>query len=258
MTPAVRALRSVLYDLRLDLANARTRLSEIPADELEHRLPVLDRELGTLQQSLEYCRRYAMLFREPRLRHYDVASYMKERSGQLSQAAFRMVVEGGIEVEGDNEMTYECLRLIRDNARLGKDGGITTELYAKEGAPYFRMWISGAGSFGPEYTLGDRLSLSLDRVQDRWTAATDGGSLDPDEDGFILTLGGDRPVRSAERLSRATVSAVGKAGRRLQPWRGAFGVYEPGYASPEESVELYKNALAACEQHMDEALAGLG
>lgn len=252
--PEQEAVERHLRMARGCLIKARSLLDVKDPQELDHRVPELDSHLRDAFHLLEDCRRYLTLYREPEYEEYDLAKIVRKGAEQPGPL-FNIDPNKPCFVEGDPEQTMGCLRLIRDSARLTAGQSLSADLYREESLPYIVVRAAGGFELPEVFAIRPGLDVSRVALAERWAAATRGGEIEFIPDGLLLGLNGPLPApESSEALTRL-VTPVRRAGEILRAWRGASGLYEPGYASLEDVARLYEKAVTEALGCIDQALA---
>jgi hypothetical protein len=110
------------------------------------------------------------------------------------------------------------------------------------------MSLSAGGRFDDPLRFGP-FALDAGAFDACWASATAGGAVDRDTEGVQLWLTGTRTVNGALPGAAAAEGPAGRASQSLLPWRGAIGVYDAGYVSVEESLQLYRQAAESALRH---------
>ena len=187
--------------------------------------------------------RVITLFREPERADYDAVQVLRER-------AFMNLITPEAELtarrycRGDALQVAAGVRLVLESFQLTSGGHLRVSVTAEDNRPRVVFKLDGGGAPPEMLPVPWNAVISLDDFAQRWIAATGGGHIALSEEAMILYLEGDRtpPQLHLDRYDwRECYASVE---RTLRPWRGAQGIYEPGYVSPEEAATMYREAIA--------------
>lgn len=247
-----------LARLKDDFVDVGALLERTESGAIGEIVASMDLALRGAYRVAETCRRLLVVHRAPVHVLYDPIETLRAHSGEE-----RIEIDAGLrahpvpECEGDPEQVRECVRLFRNNIRMGARGSIRTAIAADEsGAARVMLQLMGGGGMPATLAFGELHRLDIDAFGERWIAATNGGHAAITDSAAVLYLSGDRsPPGSPEGLE-APLDAVRKLARGLQSWRGAIGLYEPGLAPEAEIAALYRDTVGRCIRLVDLALDG--
>ncbi len=186
--------------------------------------------------------RVMTLFREPEAADYDAVQVLREK-------AFMNLITPESELTARRFCTGDALqvaagvRLVLESFQLTAGGHLRVSVTAEDNRPRVVFKLDGGGAPPEMLPVPWNAVISLEDFAQRWIAATGGGHIALAENAMVMYLEGDRTPAQLhlERYDwRECYMAVERA---LRPWRGAQGIYEPGYVSPDEVAEIYLQAI---------------
>jgi len=261
MRSSIPVVAEVLERCKDELIDVGVMLGKTTPDHLDATVPAMDLKLRSAYQVADACRRLETLLRPPRPGQYDPAALLRGLSGQLPVHA----PDPGIEVErmdlyvGDAAQVLECVRLVLRNFQVEAQGRLQVLATARDGRGRIVFSLGSSGEAPGVFDLDGVYLFDLEELRGRWHAATHGGVVEVSPGTLTLYLEGDAEVPLPTqpydvRREAALVSLT----RRLRPWRGAIGDYEPGHAAPEEVIELYRKTVAAALEDAGRAVGLTG
>jgi hypothetical protein len=238
------------------LNGARVRLDGASGEDLEHAFPELDTMLRDTYFELEALRRYLTLFRSPLYEDYDPLEALGRYNAELLEKA-ECHGDAPPPLHGDPLQMVECIRLVRENIVMDPGTRLMVAVFLNSESPRIAVGVSGGGRLRDTFLIGPQLEVSVDELHGAWASATDGGGIDRDGETLSLHFQGEQPVPARGKASGAAWSPAARAAKRLQPWRAATGMYEPGLASPVEARTLYLKSIAHALADLDEVSRSL-
>ena len=236
----------MIQDLRNTLLDAGV-LIDRPGTSTPHELaPQLDLKLRTVQAIADAIYRLAVLLRSPNPEQYNPSKTFNILSGHvdLTLDTYHTVSKQPMMCLGDSEQLYVCIRLLVQNAQLQHGARLRAELLL-ENTPRMILRFLPSGSFPDSFTIEGLYDLSWEQLKNTWTAATQGGHLAWNDETLSCYLEGDMAVLPTRDDAPETRIAeiMRHVARRLRPWRGSIGHYEPGYLAPEDLLPMYRRTV---------------
>jgi len=247
----------ILNRCKDDLIDVGVLLERADPGGIEELVPGMDLKLRSAYQVADACRRLDVLLRPPNLDEYDPPGVLRRLSAQQPAAvdAAKIHVEQMERCIGDADQIFECVRLTCRNFQVVENGRLRVTATARGGAPRITFTLEGGGTPPAIFDLEGVYLFDLDELRGRWYSATHGGVVDRTPGGLAFCLEGDvdTPVPEPSHDTGRGAALISLA-RRLRPWRGAIGDYEPGCAGAEEVIQLYRKTVAAALEETSRAM----
>ncbi|MCC6488380.1 MAG: hypothetical protein IT364_12860 [Candidatus Hydrogenedentes bacterium] len=201
--------------------------------------------LAEAHAALRACRSLCELARIPLYEEYDPHGLLAglSREVQTGHCTFDLARVGMC--AGDTAQILAALRVFVEDAVLESDASLAAALVEEGQVPIIRFEFDGPGRFPHEFALKDRIPLSLEDVEIRWTAATRGGRIDKTSHGADLRLKGVRVVPETSEGFMQFVEPIREAERHLR--LAAGGASDDVYSSVDVARNAVLNALAALD-----------
>jgi len=232
------------------LGEALAGAGETEADE---RLYEWDRELAGLYREAEALDRFATLYAPTEYGPYDPVATLR----QIMAAGTPMDVAARGELQGDRAQVAACVALFRDTVCAGSGSDLDLAVYGGD-QPRIQVTVTERIAIPESLRFIEDWRLSWDGFDERWRAATSGGTAVRTGDYAVtLTLSGD-PVRpSLDTLSADAPTRSSALKRALGSWRNAIANHDTGYASLADTVRLYARRVAEARAIADELFAAI-
>lgn len=241
---------NALLDITDELKEAADKINE--EDDLH-----VDHLLKDSLEHLSACRSYVTLYRTPVIKRYDPSAVLREVSGQEGPAEPEFPPRSEFLPKGDARQIKECLKTLFNNVSMGPQGAMYFTLVSSGADSHFALGFPPGGTFLDPMLLEGRIEVSHADLTSCWTAASDGGPVVWRDNGVELFLSGQAQIEAASGEFGAVADSLNQAIVKLQPWRGAIGTHDPGYASHDEAKKLYIETIGLVQGRINEAMDGL-
>jgi len=244
MHPVIHDIAAALKLIEDEIIYVGALLETHPPDNIDAHVAAMDRALRKSYEASEATAKYLCILRTPTLEKYSPVEVVRGMSAQHPAAYTRKDEAKAVRVSlGDAEQVAELLRLLVENAELGEDATLHCEVACGDGAPRIVFSLDGPADFGDKLRIGEHYAMALEEFGHRWTAASSGGHIARAPHTLKLSLEGEGDAHASPPAFDRAAPVAKKLARSLRSWRGAIGNYEPGYASGEDIIALYRDTL---------------